>query len=406
MKSPHCFVSLLLCASLLLSAFSGTALATESASVFEFDYAFEDYWYDDEIPASLVGDFPVRSALLMEAESGRILFQKDENKPVPIASVTKVMVTLLIMEAIDSGRVSMDEEVTVSERAASMGGSQVYLEPGEKMSVSELLKCLVVVSANDASVALAEHIYGSEDSFILAMNERAAQLGMKNTNYVNTTGLDADGHYSSALDVALVTRELLKHPTILEYTTIWMDTVRNGQFGLSNTNKLVRFYDGTTGLKTGYTSAAGYCLSASAERGGMELVAVVLHCKTSVDRFESAKALLNYGFSGYALVTPQPEGGIPPVPVVLGRQDSITPVPERSEPLLLEKALASQVQTAVTVDESVQAPVEAGQRLGTMTATAGERLLAEIPLVAPEAVPARTFPELWAEFLKSICLSA
>ena len=242
------------------------------------------------------------------------------------------------------------------------------------------------------------------------MNDRAAELGMTDTHFVNCTGLDdgpdADTHLTTAYDIALMSCELLKHEEIKEYTTIWMDTVRGGQFGLSNTNKLVRFYDGTTGLKTGYTSAAGYCLSASAERGGMELVAVVLHCKTSVDRFESAKALLNYGFSGYALITPQPEGGIPPVPVVLGRQDSITPVPERSEPLLLEKALASQVQTAVTVDETVQAPVAAGQRLGTMTVTAGERLLAEIPLVAPEDVPARTFPELWAEFLKSICLSA
>ena len=185
-----------------------------------------------------------------------------------------------------------------------------------------------------------------------------------------------------------------------------MDTVRNGQFGLSNTNKLVRFYDGTTGLKTGYTSAAGYCLSASAERGGMELVAVVLHCKTSVDRFESAKALLNYGFSNYALVTPQPESGIPPVPVVLGRQESVTPVPEHSTPVLLEKALAAQVQTAIAVDETAQAPVAAGQRIGTMTVTAGEQLIAEIPLVAPEDVAALTFPELWAEFLRRICMSA
>lgn len=276
--------------------------------------------------------------------------------------------------------------------------------------MDEMLKSVVVSSANDCATALAEHVAGSEQAFVAQMNERAQALGMNDTHFVNCTGLDdapeAAEHLTSAYDIALMSRALLTHDAIRDYTTIWMDTVRNGQFGLSNTNKLVRFYDGTTGLKTGYTSAAGYCLSASAERGGMELVAVVLHCKTSVDRFESAKALLNYGFSGYALVTPQTDGGIPSVPVVLGRQESITPMPERSEPLLLEKALASQVQTAVTVDESIQAPVSAGQRLGTMTVTAGERLLADIPLVAPEDVPARTFPELWAEFLKHICLSA
>ena len=350
-----------------------------------------------------------KSAVLMDAGTGTVLYEKNSHEAMPPASVTKVMTLLLIYEAEAAGQFGWEETVQVSEHAASMGGSQVFLEPGETQTAAELTKCIAIASANDAAVAMAEFVAGSEEAFVERMNQRAAELGMADTHFVNCTGLDdgpdADTHLTTAYDIALMSCALLKHEEIKEYTTIWMDTVRNGQFGLSNTNKLVRFYDGTTGLKTGYTSAAGYCLSASAERGGMELVAVVLHCKTSVDRFESAKALLNYGFSGYALVTPQPEGGIPPVPVVLGRQDSITPVPERSEPLLLEKALASQVQTAVTVDESVQAPVEAGQRLGTMTATAGERLLAEIPLVAPEAVPARTFPELWAEFLKSICLS-
>ena len=350
------------------------------------------------------------SSILMERTTGEVLYEDNADERLRPASVTKVMTLLLVMEALEDGRIGWDDMITTSAAAAGKGGSQIYLEENEQLPLTEMLKSVVVASANDCACALAEHIAGSESAFVSMMNERAQELGMTDTHFVNCTGLDdgpdAGEHLTTAYDIALMSRELLKHERIKEYTTIWMDTVRNGQFGLSNTNKLVRFYDGTTGLKTGYTSAAGYCLSASAERGGMELVAVVLHCKTSVDRFESAKALLNYGFSGYALVTPQPEGGIPPVPVVLGRQDSITPVPERSEPLLLEKALASQVQTAVTVDKSVQAPVEAGQRLGTMTATAGERLLAEIPLVAPEAVPARTFPELWAEFLKSICLSA
>ena len=364
------------------------------------------------LPASAVElDVAGKSAVLMDVATGTILYESNSHERLAPASVTKVMTMLLIMEAVDSGKIALTDMVTASEAAAAKGGSQIYLKAGETMSVSDMLKSIAVSSANDCACAMAEHIAGSESAFVAMMNQRAQELGMNDTSFVNCTGLDdgtdAVNHRTSAYDIALMSRQLLKyHPLIKNYTTIWMDTVRDGTFGLSNTNKLVRFYDGTTGLKTGYTSAAGYCLSASAERGGMELVAVVLHCKTSVDRFESAKALLNYGFSGYALVTPQPEGGIPPVPVVLGRQDSITPVPERSEPLLLEKALASQVQTAVTVDESVQAPVEAGQRLGTMTATAGERLLAEIPLVAPEDVPARTFPELWAEFLKSICLSA
>ena len=353
---------------------------------------------------------PSPSSILMEASTGEILYENNAHEKLRPASVTKIMTLLLVMEALDNGSIGWDDTITTSAAAAAKGGSQIYLEENEQLPLTEMLKSVVVSSANDCACALAEHVAGSEAAFVSRMNDRAAELGMTDTHFVNCTGLDdgsdADTHLTTAYVIALMSCELLKHDEIKEYTTIWMDTVRNGQFGLSNTNKLVRFYDGTTGLKTGYTSAAGYCLSASAERGGMELVAVVLHCKTSVDRFESAKALLNYGFSGYALVTPQPDGGVPSVPVVLGRQEAITPVPERTEPLLLEKALASQVQTAVTVDESVQAPVSAGQRLGTMTVTAGERLRAEIPLVAPEDVPARTVPELWAEFLKHICLSA
>ena len=288
---------------------------------------------------------PAPSCILMEKDTGQILYEENAHEKLRPASVTKIMTLLLVMEALDNGSIGWDDTVTTSAAAAAKGGSQIYLEENEQLPLREMLKSVVVSSANDCACALAEHVAGSEAAFVSRMNDRAAELGMTDTHFVNCTGLDdgpdADTHLTTAYDIALMSCELLKHEEIKEYTTIWMDTVRNGQFGLSNTNKLVRFYDGTTGLKTGYTSAAGYCLSASAERGGMELVAVVLHCKTSVDRFESAKALLNYGFSGYALVTPQPEGGIPPVPVVLGRQDSITPVPERSEPLLLEKALAS-----------------------------------------------------------------
>ena len=240
------------------------------------------------------------------------------------------------------------------------------------------------------------------------MNERAAELGMQDTHFVNCTGLDdepeAAEHLTSAWDIAIMSRELLKHSEIKKYTTIWMDTVRNGEFGLSNTNKLVRFYDGTTGLKTGYTSAAGYCLSASAERGGMELIAVVLHCQSSTDRFESAKALLNYGFSNYALVTPQPQA-IGSVPVVLGKSDAVTPVPETSEPILIDKALAAGVQTEVQLDESVTAPVAEGQRLGTMTVRSGDKALAEIALVAPARVEALTFWDVFTQLLGRVCMA-
>ena len=232
----------------------------------------------------------------------------------------------MIFDAIEAGKISLEDEVVTSAYAKSMGGSQVYLEEGEKQTVDTLIKCIMVSSGNDASVAMAEYIAGSESGFVQMMNERAASLGMENTHFEDCCGLtDSDNHYTTARDIALMAQELIIHyPQIKSYTTIWMDTVRNGEFGLSNTNKLVRFYDGTTGLKTGYTSGAGYCLSASAERGGMELIAVVMHCKTSPDRFESAKALLNYGFANYALVDPMENLTIEPVPVVLGRQEPVS----------------------------------------------------------------------------------
>ena len=363
------------------------------------------------LPASAVElDVAGKSAVLMDVATGTILYESNSHERLAPASVTKVMTMLLIMEAVDSGKIALTDMVTASEAAAAKGGSQIYLKAGETMSVSDMLKSIAVSSANDCACAMAEHIAGSESAFVAMMNQRAQELGMNDTTFVNCTGLDdgadAVNHRTSAYDIALMSRQLLKyHPLIKNYTTIWMDTVRNGQFGLSNTNKLVRFYDGTTGLKTGYTSQAGYCLSASAERGGMELIAVVMHCKSSVDRFESAKALLNYGFSNYALVTPEPEDGIPPVPVVLGTQEFVTPVPKSDAPLLLEKARAAQIRTSVETDASVRAPVAAGQQLGRMTVTAGDETVAEIPLVAPAEIPARTFPDLWAELLGKICFS-
>ena len=352
-------------------------------------------------------DLPAPSYVLMERSTGEVLLEHNAHERLRPASVTKVMTLLLIMEALDDGRIGWDDMVQTSAAAAAKGGSQIYLEENEQLPLEEMLKSIVVSSANDCACAMAEHIAGSEAAFVEMMNARAEQLGMTDTHFVNCTGLDdepeAAEHLTTAYDIALMSRELLGHEAIKKYTTIWMDTVRDGQFGLSNTNKLVRFYDGTTGLKTGYTSAAGHCLSASAERNGMELIAVVLHCASSTDRFESAKALLNYGFSNYALVTPEP-GELPAVPVTLGTSMEITPVLADETPILIDKALAASVETNVRVDGSVTAPVEAGQTLGTLTITSGGQTIAERDLIAPEAVGALRWGDVFLQMLRALCM--
>ena len=353
-------------------------------------------------------DVSAPSAILMEEATGEVLYEKNAHERLAPASVTKIMTLLLVMEALESGRIGWDDTVTASAAAAAKGGSQIYLEENEQLPLEEMLKSVVVSSANDCATALAEHIAGSESAFVQMMNERAAELGMTDTHFVNCTGLDdepdAAEHLTTAYDIALMSRELLKHEEIKKYTTIWMDTVRNGEFGLSNTNKLIRFYDGTTGLKTGYTSAAGHCLSASAKRGGMELIAVVLHCDSSPHRFESAKALLNYGFANYALITPQPDEAIGAVPVRLGTQERVTPVLQTDAPVLVDKALAAGVQSTVQLAERVTAPVEQGQTLGMLTVASNGQTLAEIPLVAPEAIPALTWWDVFLQMLKTIAV--
>ena len=352
-------------------------------------------------------DLPAPSYVLMERSTGEVLLEHNAHERLRPASVTKVMTLLLIMEALDDGRIGWDDMVQTSAAAAAKGGSQIYLKENEQLPLEEMLKSIVVSSANDCACAMAEHIAGSEAAFVEMMNARAEQLGMTDTHFVNCTGLDdepeAAEHLTTAYDIALMSRELLGHEAIKKYTTIWMDTVRDGQFGLSNTNKLVRFYDGTTGLKTGYTSAAGHCLSASAERNGMELIAVVLHCASSTDRFESAKALLNYGFSNYALVTPEP-GELPAVPVTLGTAAEITPVLADETPILIDKALAAGIETNVRVDGSVTAPVEAGQTLGTLTITSGGQTIAERDLIAPEAVGALRWGDVYLQMLRALCM--
>lgn len=350
------------------------------------------------------------SAILMERSTGTVLYEKNAHERMAPASVTKVMTLLLVMEALESGRISWDDMVIASDAAAAKGGSQIYLEPGEQLTMDEMLKSVVVSSANDCATALAEHIAGSEDAFVELMNKRAEELGMADTHFVNCTGLDDDPdaseHLTSAYDIAVMSRELLKHDDIRKYTTIWMDTVRNGEFGLSNTNKLVRFYDGTTGLKTGYTSGAGHCLSASAMREGVEYVAVVLRCSNSNERFQSAKQLLDYGFANYTLAEPDLNAAIPEVPVVLGAVDTIVPVPADAAPLLIEKSMKNAITTHVEVAEQVKAPVEAGQRLGTMTMQANGEPLAAIPLVAPETVARKSWWDVTKELLRSVWFRA
>ena len=345
-----------------------------------------------------------KSAVLMDVATGTVLYESNSHEKLAPASVTKVMTMLLIMEAIDSGRIGWDDTVTASEAAASKGGSQIYLKVGETMTVSDMVKAIAVSSANDCACAMAEHLAGSEAAFVEQMNSRARELGMNDTNFVNCTGLDdapdAAEHKTSAYDIAVMSRELLKnHPDIKKFTTIWMDTVRDGAFGLANTNKMVRFYSGCTGLKTGFTSGAGYCLSASAQRDGMELIAVVMGCDTSQDRFAACKSMLDYGFANYGIYTPAlPEAAV--VPVELGKSGSVNAVPGDSAALLVDKGQLSSVTAEVVLEETVSAPVSKGQRLGTMTVRSGDRVLRQIPLVAEAAVERKSWGDIFMDLLR------
>ena len=350
-----------------------------------------------------------KAAILMDAATGTILYESNAHEKLAPASVTKVMTMLLIMEAIDGGQLRWDDPVTASETAAAKGGSQVYLKVGETMTVADMLKSIAVSSANDCACAMAEHIAGSEAAFVEKMNQRAAELGMADTHFVNCTGLDDDlsakDHKTSAHDIAVMSRELLaNHPDIKQYTTIWMDTIRDGAFGLSNTNKMVRYYPGCTGLKTGFTSSAGYCLSASAARDGLELIAVVLGADTSPNRFAACKSLLDYGFANYALYSPAMQEGAS-IPVTLGQSESVAVIPETSPQLLVEKSKVNAITTEVTLEPAVDAPVAQGQKLGMLTVKAGEELLAEIPLVAETAVERLGFPAVMGMVLRKVAMA-
>lgn len=343
------------------------------------------------------------SALLMEKETGTVLLQQNAHQKLEPASVTKVMTLLLVMEAVDSGRLSLDESVPVSAHAAGMGGSQVYLKEGERLSVSDLIKCVAVVSGNDCAVALAERLSGSESAFVEQMNQKAQALGMEDTHFVNCTGLPAPGHLTSAYDIALMSRQLLlHHPDIRQYTTIWTDSIRNGAFGLTNTNRLIRFYDGATGLKTGFTASAQYCMSAAAQRNGMELIAVVMKAPTTAQRFQDASCLLDYGFANYALLTPQPEGPLAPIDVLLGQSKTVQPQLQRECRLLVEKAQADQITTRVDLARDVQAPVDPGQILGEFQVYVGEQLRDTVPIVAAQGVERLSVPGLFSQLFRRL----
>lgn len=362
------------------------------------------------LPAGVSAAAPevaAKSAVLMDAATGKVLFEQNSHEALPPASVTKVMTMLLVMEAIHSGRIGWDDTVTASEAAAAKGGSQVYLKVGETMTVTDMLKSVAVSSANDCACALAEHICGSESAFVEAMNEKAKALGMEHTRFVNCTGLDdgpeAQTHLTCAMDIALMSRELMvKYPEIRKFTTIWMDTIRGGSFGLSNTNKLVRFYPGATGLKTGFTQKAGYCLSATAEREGMELIAVVMGSESSKDRFNACKQLLDYGFASYALVQPETQAGS--VPVKLGTADSVAAVPKEDVRLVVDKGQRDKVVIETVLEESLTAPVSKGQRIGTVTVKVGDQVLQQIPMLAQDAVPRMGWWQLFLRMLRQMCM--
>lgn len=329
------------------------------------------------------------SGVLMDVQTGQVLYSFSEHKQLYPASVTKIMPLLLFMEALDSGKISLDDTVTASPDAASKGGSQIWLKEGEQMSVDELLRATAIASANDACTALGEYIAGSESAFVKMMNDRAKTLGMKNTNFVNCSGLDDDTeeHLTTAYDIALMSCELLRHEKIRNYTTVWMDSLRGGETQLVNTNRLVRFYKGTTGLKTGTTSKAGHCLSASAERDGLHLVAVVMGAKNSTERFEGAKAMLDWGFANYENVTPEIDlSALQPVRVIKGTDSYVEPQISEIEKLTLKSGQKQSLETKITLCEDVQAPVEENQTLGKVELILGDKTVAEYNLTAKNAV--------------------
>lgn len=340
------------------------------------------------------------SALLMEQSTGVILYEKNSSEPMAPASVTKIMTILLVMEALEQQQVGKEDMVTISEQAAGMGGSQVFLKEGETMSLWELLKCVVVVSGNDASVALAEHLAGSESSFVQKMNQRAQELGMVNTLFFNCTGLPQAGHTTTAHDIALMSRELMgNHPEIQELTTIWMDSIRDDTFDLSNTNRLIHDYSAATGLKTGYTDTALYCMSATASRDNMDLIAVVLKAPSTTERFNDAKSMLEYGFNNYTLQEVYLSTPLPALPVLLGEKDYLQLSCTQPVNLLLDRSLIDKVTTSVNIPDILEAPISQDQVIGTFDVFVDGKLMKTIPITVTESVKKLSLWGIFQELL-------
>lgn len=376
--------------------FPASVYATEEISVFDTTEA-EDFWFEEA--AAFTGDFKVKSAYLTDYLTGAVLYAKNEQERLPIASVTKIMTSLLVFEALEAEKISYEETVTVSDHAASMGGSQVYLEPGEQMSVKDLMKAMMISSANDATVALAEHVAGSVETFVSMMNNRAAALGMTNTAFKNPHGLDEEGHYSCAKDVAVMTRELLTHKDVSQFTTVWMDTIRDGAFGLSNTNKLIRYYSGATGMKTGFTNAAGFCLSGTAMRDGLHLIAVVLGGESSNERFGTVKKMLDYGFANYSVFTPE-HLKVEDI-FVPGGTDNYLSADYTPPSMLTEKGAAGEITQRISVFEDISAPVAKGDKVGRVDVYRDGELIATADLTASEDIQRIGFGELFLRILRT-----
>ena len=402
MKPFKITISVILCFALVCSGVVASAATVSS----ECDISDIEIPIDATVTDAAIGtqlDIKAKSAILMEVNTGEILYEMNADEQLPPASITKIMSLLLVMEAIDRKELSVEDVVTASEHACSMGGSQIWLEPGETMTVDDLLKAAVIASANDATVALGEQIAGSEEGFVSMMNARAAELGMTATNFANATGLDAEGHISSAHDVAIMSAELIKHDLIKNYSTVWMDTLRDGESELVNTNKLVRFYEGTTGLKTGTTSGAGYCLSATAERNGLELVAVIMSGDTSQDRFNGAKKLLDYGFSGWELAAVSPAEPLPELRVMGGEEKYVGLYTEPSS-ALVKKGQGAKITEKIYLPEYISAPISADEAVGRIDYFADGEIISSLPIKASQGVEKLGYTGLFWRFISKMLL--
>lgn len=378
-KIVSCFIAVCICLSVaLVSSYKVSALS------------------EDEISAP--------SAILIEPNSRKVLFEKNAHEIRACASITKVMTLVLVFEAMDEGRISYDDVVTTSAHASSMGGSDIWLEVGETMSVHDMIKAVVVASANDAAVALAEHICGSEEEFVSRMNEKAKSLGMNDTTFKNCNGLDEEGHLTSAYDVALMSAELIKHEDIFEFSSIWLDYLRGGETQIVNTNKLLKSYKGITGLKTGTTSQAGSCMSATAERDGLSLVAVVLGCSTGTSRFSDSAKLLDYGFANYKTEKlTLPEGCLTPIKVKKGMLSEVPLTCEISDSLLLPKGSSDNIKTEYVLSEELEAPVEKGTVVGKLTYLYSGSTVDEYNIVTSESISPMTFTSVYKLLWQKLC---